>query len=128
MDKLNAIALQCLVDLGLESNEDLKTIKSAMVRYKESAPEIDPHREESFNDFWEKYNIKKGKHKALKIWMKLKQKDIDEIFRTVETFVAVNEDPKYRPHPTTYLNGRRWEDELEAPKKIVSTKQNTWTW
>lgn len=31
----------------------------------------------------------------------------------------------YAPMPTTYLNGRRWEDEFEAPKSLASAQRST---
>jgi hypothetical protein len=36
-------------------------------------------------------------------------------------------DKQFQPHATTYLNQRRWENDLLLPKEVVSDKQSdTW--
>lgn len=69
-----------------------------------------------FDDFWNVYPNKVKKNDAKKIWNKLKPdnsllqailKDIDRRVRGEWKDI----DKHYIPHPTTYLNQRRWEDE-----------------
>jgi hypothetical protein len=83
-----------------------------------------------FDEFWKKYGKKVGRTPALKKWMKLQRVDVEKILETVDAFVLANPDLQYRPHPITYLNQRRWEDELPTtmPKKIEGGKQNTWSY
>ena len=83
-----------------------------------------------FNKFWEKYGLKVGKAKAMKSWMRLSAKDRAAVLENVELWVQAHPDTKFRCHPATYLNGRRWEDELpEHIKPVVKSgwaKPNTW--
>ena len=72
-----------------------------------------------FDVFWKNYPKKTDRKKAELLFVKLtkaKQKLATEDckLRFVET------EKKYIPNPTTYLNGERWEDELEIqqPQKI----------
>lgn len=74
--------------------------------------------ESGFDIFWQGYPRKVGKQGALKAWIKLKPScDLQKII--IEA-VAFNKDSdqwqkdggRYIPHPSTWLNGRRWEDEI----------------
>ena len=75
--------------------------------------------EETFLQFWESYPKKRGKAEAMKAWLKLKP---DERLTAV-IFTAVSkaktqdaqwlkDNGIYIPDPTTYLNQKRWEDEI----------------
>jgi hypothetical protein len=77
-----------------------------------------------FNEFWDKYKRKEGKKGSFRIWCKLKDEDRKAILDTVELFVLAHPDVQFRPMPETYLNGRRWEDEL--PKHFQKTKSPAW--
>ena len=82
----------------------------------------------AFVEFWNLYNKKVGRASTQKKFMKLKTKEIFAILDTVKYFVAAHPDPQYRPHPVTYLNQRRWEDELPnyvQPSRTPDTV-NTW--
>jgi len=74
-----------------------------------------------FDDFWAVYPKKDAKQAAVKAWLKLKpdddlkqaiiagvQRDIDGRWKGAER--------RYIPNPTTYLNQRRWEDEITPTK------------
>lgn len=68
----------------------------------------------SFDVFWNLYNKKKGdKDKIQKKWDKLKDIDRQKIIDTLPTFLSSISDKKYIPFPETYLNNKRWNDELE---------------
>lgn len=70
-----------------------------------------------FMQFWTSYPRKVGKHGALKAWGKLQPDEtlIETILGAVEqqrTWPAWTRDGgQYIPHPGTWLNGRRWEDQ-----------------
>lgn len=72
-----------------------------------------------FPDFWKAYPTKRNKKKARDAW-KRKRLDAkaDEIIADVEA--RIKKDGQwlegYVPHPTTYINGERWEDEIEPPR------------
>jgi hypothetical protein len=67
----------------------------------------------SFDVFWNLYNKKIGAKEKLKVkWQKLKDAERQKIIDTLPTFLANIKDKQYQPHPETYLNNKRWEDEL----------------
>lgn len=68
-----------------------------------------------FDEFWKLYPRKEGKAKAARVWKSRRLDNLaDLILKDVAARVSDRTmwaDPKYIPHPTTYLNQRRWEDE-----------------
>jgi len=73
-----------------------------------------------FIKFWEAYPRKQNKENTKKAWMRKKlDKHIDAILENL-TLRAKTEwkgkDTQYIPLPLSYLNGRRWEDEIAVPK------------
>lgn len=97
------------VDLGVEE-------PSAIIQT-EPAP--------TFEEFWEAYSYKKGRKKTEEKWNRLKLADKLACMAAVPTYVASTRKPTdpivphanipFRMHPLTYLNGERWEDEIETP-------------
>jgi hypothetical protein len=82
-------------------------------------PRVSDDREQAsqqFSDWWGRYGRRVNRAKAEKLWAKLKPADRQACLDAVDAFVASTPDPQFRPHPTTYLNGRRWEDEIDRPK------------
>jgi len=78
---------------------------------------------EKFNKFWSLYPRKVAKIVAERRWKKLSKKDIDEIFKIYHEHLLRwrYKDIQYVPHPATWLNQRRWEDELgPLPDKNLS--------
>lgn len=83
----------------------------------ESEPDLNTQR---FESFWRMYPKKKDKQNAKKAWDKLK---VDgELYNTIMRGLALHrkteewlkDKGKYVPYPSTWLNGRRWEDEVET--------------
>jgi hypothetical protein len=75
--------------------------------------------------FWKAYPVKKNKSRAMTIFKSKKlYKQIDVILKHIEQ--SSKTDKKwldgYIPHPSTYLNGKRWEDEIET---VTSFNQST---
>lgn len=72
----------------------------------------------TFARFWQAYPRKVAKPAALKAWEKLKPDDLlaERICRAVGAQAATDQWRKdggaFIPHPATWLNGRRWEDEI----------------
>ena len=78
---------------------------------------------EKFNKFWSSYPRKVAKIVAERRWKNLSKKDIDAIFKVYQEHLLRwrYKDLQYVPHPATWLNQRRWEDELEPlPDKNLS--------
>ena len=114
-DNLNINALK---DFESLSNA-LSTLRKIEIEI-ESEIEIENSDDFDFEKFWNQYNKKVGdKKKILAKWKRLPQKDRDEIFRTLPLFISSIRDKQYQPHPETYLNNRRWEDEIN--KKSINT-------
>ncbi|MBT9164838.1 MAG: hypothetical protein DDT23_00846 [candidate division WS2 bacterium] len=71
-----------------------------------------------FDLFWKTYPKKVNKAYAIKVWNKLKpsQELVDTIISAVNRAKKSDEWRKdkgqFIPHPSTYLNNKRWEDEL----------------
>lgn len=78
---------------------------------------------DSFRMFYEAYPQKKGKANAIKAWNKLSPSpDLVEVIMIAVTAASGSDEWKrdggrYVPHPATWLNGRRWEDELTKEVK-----------
>ena len=76
-----------------------------------------------FETFWQTYPKKQSKQNALKAWRKI---DPDEGLLTVilSALKAQKDSDQWQqnngqfiPHASTWLNQRRWEDEIESPDK-----------
>ncbi len=79
----------------------------------------------TFDDFWNLYPRKTNKGAARKAWAKLKPNEYvcDLIAMNISERLAAGEwqDKKFIPHPSTYLNGERWEDEVITSRSMVAT-------
>jgi hypothetical protein len=67
-----------------------------------------------FADFWDAYPRKVDKGHARKAWAKAVRKGVDPklITKAAETFRDdPGRNPQYTPHPATWLNGERWNDD-----------------
>ena len=85
-----------------------------------------------FSKFWEAYPKKKAKGTAEKAWLKLK---VDQtLLGTILTAIEHHKQSKgwtadggrYIPHPASWLNARRWEDEISKqaePTKSVDIER-----
>lgn len=78
-----------------------------------------------FLSFWQAYPRRIGKGEARVAFAKACRKDDPNVI--VQAAIAyakhcdeMNIEPQYRPHPATWLNQERWEDDLEGEKKSQS--------
>ena len=66
-----------------------------------------------FDVFWNMYNKKVGsKDSCISKWNKLKDEEKQKIIDTLPTFLSSIKDKQFQPHPQTYLNQKRWNDEI----------------
>lgn len=77
--------------------------------------------DELFEDFWAAYPRKVGKAAAEKAWPKAcKKLEADRIVKAAVYWAGLwanaKTDVQFIPHPATWLNGRRWDDDPPAPK------------
>lgn len=72
----------------------------------------------SFDEFWSFYPRKTAKATAKKAWMKLGSGDWACAVLGAKNFAAdPNREDTFTPHPATWLNGERWNDEPLPPRK-----------
>lgn len=81
-----------------------------------------------FDRFWSEYPRKENKKGARDIWIRKKlephaQTIIDHIIFRKEKDIQWK-DPKYIPHPTTFLNGERWTDKFQETSNAKSYSNN----
>jgi hypothetical protein len=80
--------------------------------------------ESDFDRFWAQYPRKVGKQKAQKAWGRLTKKEKIAIFGVLGAHVSQwrGVRPEFVPHATSWLNGRRWEDELDVVSPVVRSR------
>ena len=74
----------------------------------------------TFDEFWSLYPNKVSKDKCLKKFKSLNDKELLKIKETIKTFISHKPFPEYNhPNPLTYLNQKRWDDEIKVNGQIV---------
>lgn len=76
--------------------------------------------DETFLKFWEVYPKKTAKLESEKVFLRqCKKFKSDDILEGAKKFAlsCKGKDPQYIPYPATWLNGGRWADDYEPPKK-----------
>lgn len=95
---------------------ETETETDSDVAIKKRASETDPSF--GFDAFWLAYPNKKGKGKAIKSWNKispnadLMSKMLAALEVQKRTDAWTKDGGQFIPHPSTWLNGMRWEDEV----------------
>lgn len=90
----------------------VKEIKPKEIKEKESKLVL-------FDSWWHLYKKKVGREKAIKKWETLSMDEINICLDVVSKYVDSTPDVQYRKDPTTYLNGKHWNDEI-----IIKTNNN----
>ena len=94
----------------------------------------DPDLARSFDLFWAKYPKKVKKQKARQLWAKLAPDAalsaviLDALDRQRRSDQWTRDGGRYVPDPTTWLNGRRWEDELTPPPDKRPPRREVYGW
>jgi hypothetical protein len=81
------------------------------------------HTPSEFEKFYSAYPRKISKPNAEKAWKKQKCV-LAEIMPALQKQMKLWNDPQFIPHPASWLNGRRWEDELPSGNRTTSTQSN----
>lgn len=91
---------------------------------KESESESYAHARDLFREWYDKYPRKIDPTKARKAWDKLKVDEplFEKIMRGLDKWISAWDDPQFIPHPTTWLDNRRWEAEPPKQKKNAALK------
>jgi hypothetical protein len=78
-----------------------------------------------FDNFWNMYGKKMGdRSKCEMMWKRLTDPERVMIIQTLPKFLSSIPDKQYQPYPGTYLNQRRWENELQIPEINGNFKGN----
>lgn len=81
---------------------------------------------DSFDIFWRLYPRKIGKGHARKAWEKAcKKLDPTLVCRALARQIELasfSPDSSFIPHPTTWLNGERWDDEIVIRRPELDTR------
>ena len=108
---------------ALHCNGGVTKCNTEKEKEKEKEPPIAPKGSNSifpgFDDFWKTYPRKAAKVAARKAWDKLKPNDdtLQAILKDIQRRrdgAWKDAEERFIPHPATYLNQRRWEDEVGA--------------
>jgi uncharacterized protein YdaU (DUF1376 family) len=86
---------------------------------KNITPLYPPRGDDRFDDFWPMYPRKVGKDAARKAWAKaVKRSSADEILAGLKLQLPAlaAKEQRFQPHPATWLNEGRWQDEPGAHK------------
>ena len=87
-----------------------------------------------FEVFWKSYPRKIGKGAAKRKW-DTKKPPIDQVLKSIDHQKKEWTDPQFIPHPTTWLNQDRWEDEIpdkptidlmEWNMNLIKSNQELW--
>lgn len=84
-----------------------------------------------FEKFWSVYPKKTAKQQAFKAWQKLDpdeellSKILASLERQRKSVQWTKDNGQFIPYPATWLNGKRWEDELQEVQNGKSDKNNT---
>ena len=98
----------------LITNNIHKWIKSELNESidKKESDEMKEHKLVLFTSWWSLYNKKTGKDKTQAKWLKLSIEEINKCLDVVSDYVKSTPDKQFRKDPTTYLNGKHWNDEI----------------
>lgn len=118
------------VDDPLQRNGNHKDTDTDTDKNKNNTP---PMVDDLFPKFWKMYPNKKGKAAAEKAWKKLKV-TADLFGQIAEGLAAqvvceawVKDGGQFIPHPATWLNGKRWEDEVKVASNVHPFPQSRHT-
>ena len=98
--------------------------------YIEELEALSPFDEVKFDHFWAAYPRKVSKAMSRAIWEKMRVSDelFQKIMKALEnhkrTAQWTEHGNRYIPHPPTWLNQERWEDEVELPGNKGNEKYN----
>lgn len=108
-------------DGAVTDGDEEKREKREETREKSKTISADANIMTGFDDFWKVYPRHVAKQNAQRSWKSLKPNDelvkriVADVNRRLDSEWR-GKDMQYIPHPSTYLNQRRWEDETEVAK------------
>lgn len=83
------------------------------------APAIAPDIAAEFDEWWKAYPRKEGKGQARNAYRTARRKTSSAVLLIAVQSRRFPANPKYIPHPTTWLNGERWLDEQDNTDPVL---------
>lgn len=92
---------------------------------------MEPWPQDWFEQFWKTYPRRVGKKAAFMALEKVRRNEEVEfsaLMTSVKAFArhVYGKDLQYVPHPTTWINQGRWDDELSAPAEQQWSAADRW--
>lgn len=108
-------------EVGSNNITKLSMVKSSKAITTSAEKTSHPNDTPAFQAFWQAYPRRIGKGAARTAFKKaLKFASTNDIIKGATEFAAhceeMGTEKQYIPHPSTWLNGERWEDDLESEK------------
>jgi len=75
-----------------------------------------------FEEFWNLYEKKLNKEESLSAFKKIKSSEYDLIKSHIPIFVKQFKDKQFQPYFSTYLNKKRWQDEVQIQTQVITNK------
>ena len=100
---------------ALPTQSDSNAIKESKVKENKLKEVIDI---DFFNEVWELYNKKLNKEESFKAFKKIKSTEYELIKNHIPNFVKQFKDKQFQPYFSTYLNKKRWQDEVETKQPV----------
>lgn len=114
LDDAGAVQAQCAADASQKPEPELDIREGSKEPSRRLASPL-----EGFDAFWDLWPSKKNKDAARKAWKKLSMDDRRDAYRAVRDGWFDkwrSSQPDANPiHASSYLNGKRWTDEFDAP-------------
>ncbi len=118
----NTNATKCNTEKELEIEEELEREKELNINTAEKSAklakkeQLKKELEESFTRFWNNYDKKTDRKRSLQLWSNIKKEDREIAIAKALEYAKATPDPKFRKHPTTWLNGECWNDAIITAK------------
>lgn len=128
----NGIAINCNQLISIDTScarTESNPIQSNPIAKKNIKEKVDPFLQDktnrTFEEFWNQYPRKAAKPAAQKAWKKIKPEIVPDLMQALLVQSAMwvsRNDKEFIPYPATWLNGKRWEDELPecAPSNLFA--------
>ncbi len=125
--RLTVLKYDSYQSIGNDNETEMKqkrngdeTIVTPIEEDKEFKERKKKEKEELFESLWKIYPTKKAKDVAMKSFLKLTETEINRVKKVLPIFSKTKEFETYNhPHLSTYLNQKRFNDEIEEPKSLI---------
>jgi len=111
----------------IENNEpipDVNTNSKPVNKKIKSIKELSLTANESFNIFWDIYDLRKDKKKCMDVWGNIDEVIHKVINKHIIEYVKSTPDKSFRKNPLTYLKNECWNDEIVYRKSFKQTGTN----